>query len=228
MDKAQAFGQDPDARRRLLSWPSHLQVDGTERVGQAQEADLMSLPLASHLVEIASSPGDRILDPFGGVATIGVAANSMGRGFIGCEIDPARHAIGQSHLSPESVWFKGSLAAYDTSSLRADALITSPPFGRKDGDRRVFDHRYYDEMESIFARAGETVRDDGVAVIELMNWPEFPGGGDLIFRFFEFLIGDWSYVRELVFTSPDEAKISSIASHTWITIWIRKPGRLML
>jgi len=165
MSEAQVIRRNSDAWRRLLAWPSHIRVDGAERVGQAQEADLMSLPLASHLVEISSAPGDRILDPFGGVGTIGVAANRMGRNFTGCEIDPARHAVGQSHLSPDSVWFKGSLAAYDTLSLTADALITSPPFGRKDGDHRIFDCRYYNEMKLIFACAGGTVRDDGVAVI---------------------------------------------------------------
>lgn len=224
MSDTQSFRRDINVRRRLLDWPSHVQVDGTERVGKAQEPDLMSLPLASHLVEIASAPGDHILDPFGGVATIGVAANKLNRRFTGCEINPARHAVGMSHLSPENVWFKGSLAVYDTSQLTTDALITSPPFGRKDGDRRVFDDRYYDEMKSILVRASGTVRDEGVAVIELMNWPEFPGGGDLIFRFFQFLKDDWSYVRELVFTTPDESKISSIASHTWITIWMKKPA----
>ena len=223
MKEVQVLRQPPETRRRLLAWPSHLQVDGIERAGRAQEADLMSLPLAARLVEIASAPGDHILDPFGGIATIGVAANKMGRGFTGCEIDPARHAVGQSHLSAKSVWFKGSLAAYDTSGLTTDALITSPPFGRKESDHRAFDHRYYDEMRSIFSRASGTVRDGGVAVVELMNWPEFAGGEDLVFRFFQFMTEDWSYIRELVFTSPDQSNISSIASHTWITIWMKKP-----
>lgn len=225
MGEVQALQRRSECWRELLSWPSHVQVDGTETVGQAQGADLMSLPLATHLVEIASAPGERILDPFGGVATVGVAANRLGRRFVGCEIDPARHAIGQSHLATDSVWFNGSLTALDTSSLRTDALVTSPPFGRKSRDRRIFDLQYYDDMRSIFARAASTVHDGSVAVIELMNWPEFPGGADLVFRFFEFLADDWSYVRELVFTTADGSSISSIASHTWITIWLKKPGR---
>jgi tRNA G10 N-methylase Trm11 len=204
--------RDPAAIHRLLSWPSHICLNENDKVGQAQEADLMSLPLASHLLEIASAPGNCVLDPFGGVGTIGIAANRMGRTFIGCEIDPVRHNVGRSHLSSDSLWLQGSLTAFNTSHLIADALITSPPFGRKVGGRRLFDDLYYDEMKSVFARAHTIIREDGVAVIELMNWPEFPGGGELVFRFFEF-------VRELVFTSLDGAKISPTSSHTWITLW---------
>lgn len=223
MADAKSARSHVDTKRALLDWSSHISICETDRVGQFQDADIMSLSLAKHLVEIASNEGELILDPFGGVGTIGVAATQLGREFLGCEIDPKRYSIGSSNLPPNAQWLKGSFDCLELSELAADALITSPPFGRKVCGDRIFDEEYYDEMVSIFSRASENVRDGAIAVIELMNWPEFKGGGDLLFRFFEFLEKDWDFVREIVFTSGSGEHISPSASHTWLTIWMKKP-----
>jgi DNA modification methylase len=42
--------------------------------------------LAAHFIRLHSQPGDMILDPFGGAFTTGVAAQQMGRRFIGIEL----------------------------------------------------------------------------------------------------------------------------------------------
>ena len=41
------------------------------------------------LVNLASTPGETILDPFAGSGTTGVAAVKLGRRFVGIEIEPA-------------------------------------------------------------------------------------------------------------------------------------------
>ncbi len=45
------------------------------------------------LVNIASLPGETILDPFMGSGTTGVACAKLGRRFIGIEIDPGYFEI---------------------------------------------------------------------------------------------------------------------------------------
>lgn len=49
----------------------------------------MPLKLAQQLVAMCCPPGGLVLDPFCGNATTGVAANRIGRRFVGIEIDPA-------------------------------------------------------------------------------------------------------------------------------------------
>lgn len=43
--------------------------------------------LLDRIVKIASNPGDSVLDPFMGSGTTGVVAQSLGRNFLGFEID---------------------------------------------------------------------------------------------------------------------------------------------
>lgn len=54
--------------------------------------------LLSHLVEIASNPGDLVFDPFMGVGSSGVAAIKNSRNFIGCEIDKEYFNAAQSRI----------------------------------------------------------------------------------------------------------------------------------
>lgn len=54
------------------------------------------------LIADFTDPGELILDPFGGVASAGIAALSSGRRYIGWELDPQFHAIATARLgSPE-------------------------------------------------------------------------------------------------------------------------------
>ena len=45
------------------------------------------LELLCRILRASSRPGDRVLDPFSGSATTGVAAIRTGRRFVGCELD---------------------------------------------------------------------------------------------------------------------------------------------
>jgi hypothetical protein len=62
---------------------------GKERVkGTAAHPTQKPLRMLSHLVKVASLPGQLILDPFMGVGSTGEAALQADRKFLGVEIDP--------------------------------------------------------------------------------------------------------------------------------------------
>ncbi len=54
--------------------------------------------LMKYCIELISSPGDTIFDPFMGSGTTGVAAVQTGRNFIGCELDPDYFAIAERRI----------------------------------------------------------------------------------------------------------------------------------
>lgn len=55
--------------------------------------------LSDKLVEYFSKPNDLILDPMMGVGTTGISAISLGRRFVGCELDKDNFLIAQGRLS---------------------------------------------------------------------------------------------------------------------------------
>lgn len=56
-------------------------------------------PLAlRHLVDNYTDPGDLVLDPYGGTATMGSAAIGAGRSYQGSEVDPEMHRAGLERL----------------------------------------------------------------------------------------------------------------------------------
>jgi DNA modification methylase len=60
---------------------------GNERVKDPVHPTQKPLRVLRRLVELASAPGDLVLDPFMGVGSTGVAAVELGRRFVGIEID---------------------------------------------------------------------------------------------------------------------------------------------
>lgn len=62
---------------------------GNERIKEPKHPTQKPLKVMRRLIELASLPGDVVLDPFAGVASTGVAALELGRKFIGIEKDPS-------------------------------------------------------------------------------------------------------------------------------------------
>lgn len=60
---------------------------GAERLRNPHHPTQKPVRVLSRLIEIASNKGDVVLDPFMGVGSTGVAALSIGRKFIGFELD---------------------------------------------------------------------------------------------------------------------------------------------
>ena len=54
--------------------------------------------LIDRCLRASTNPGDVVFDPFAGTASTGVAALSLGRGFIGCEVDYEYAHIGSKRL----------------------------------------------------------------------------------------------------------------------------------
>jgi DNA modification methylase len=67
--------------------------------GKTQHPTQKPLWALRHCIELASSPGDLIYDPFSGVMSTGVAALEPGRRFIGIEIDQCYFNAGKYRMS---------------------------------------------------------------------------------------------------------------------------------
>lgn len=71
--------------------------------GEGKHKAEKPLDQALDLVSWFSDPGDMVLDPTCGRGTVGLACRILGRGFVGCELDPAEadraRARVDSHLS---------------------------------------------------------------------------------------------------------------------------------
>ncbi len=91
---------DKGKNRRLsdLSTPDVLTFPAVQGKGKLIPTQ-KPLPLAELLIRQSSSVGEIVLDPFCGSGWALVAAKSLGRRFIGVEIDPAMAEIAENRLA---------------------------------------------------------------------------------------------------------------------------------
>lgn len=75
---------------------------GRERVTDPKHPAQKPLKVMKRLIELATNPGDLVLDPFAGVGSTGVAAIELGRRFVGIELDAAYHSASCKRLSEQS------------------------------------------------------------------------------------------------------------------------------
>jgi len=75
---------------------------GNERLKDPKHPTQKPLKVMRKLIELASQPGDVVLDPFAGVASTGVAALELGRRFIGMENDQKYFEASCKRLAEES------------------------------------------------------------------------------------------------------------------------------
>jgi len=86
--------------------------------------------LAERLVTMFSFVGDRILDPFGGTGTTGVAASRLGRDSLSVEISPEYVRSAENRLRNEA----NKLTNLDSMSVSVDGLEDTVATDRGTGD----------------------------------------------------------------------------------------------
>lgn len=72
-----------------------------ERLSNPKHPAQKPLTVLKKIINIASNPGDIILDPFMGVGSTGAAAIQLGRKFIGMDIDPAYFNAARQRIAEE-------------------------------------------------------------------------------------------------------------------------------
>lgn len=71
---------------------------GRERVKNPVHPTQKPIKVLSHLIKLASKPGDLVFDPFMGVGSTGVAALQLNRYFTGIEIDPSYFKMAEQRV----------------------------------------------------------------------------------------------------------------------------------
>ncbi len=75
---------------------------------------VMPMDLAERCIVAGSKPGDVVLDPFGGAATTGIAAEKLGRHSVLCELNPEYVAIAEKRIADFRAARMGSASTTDT------------------------------------------------------------------------------------------------------------------
>ena len=100
---------------------------GKERVRNPVHPTQKPIRVLSHLIKLATNPGDRVFDPFMGVGSTGVAALQLNRHFTGIEIDSLYFEAAQQRIeavTPER--FAGELGGNEDITER-DGVSAEPP-----------------------------------------------------------------------------------------------------
>lgn len=71
---------------------------GVERLKNPKHPTQKPVKILEHIINIASNPGDIVLDMFMGVGSTGIAANNLGRKFIGIEIDETYYEAAKKRI----------------------------------------------------------------------------------------------------------------------------------
>ncbi len=79
--------------------------------GYADHPTQKPVGLLTPLLEYSCPPGGTVLDPMCGVASTLVAARSLGRGYVGIELDPHYCEVGARRLSQELPFFASETTA---------------------------------------------------------------------------------------------------------------------
>lgn len=85
--------------KRFLGWGSLPGYYYTTRQSGSGGGRGKPIDLMRAIVRDYSRPGDLVCDPCAGYATTGVAALTMGRRFVGSEVDPVVHALASRRLA---------------------------------------------------------------------------------------------------------------------------------
>ena len=104
---------------------SYIGSTNPERTGYPTQKPLA---LYERIIQASSNPGDFVLDPFCGCATTPVAAESLGRQWIGMDIWPGAHGIVIDRLNAaKQLWRPEDVKLATTPPERTDDADTAAP-----------------------------------------------------------------------------------------------------
>ena len=106
---------------RILGGP-----ENKERVGYPTQKPLA---LYERIIKASSNPGDMVLDPFAGCATTCVAAEQLGRQWVGMDIWKGSHKQVLDRLEKEGLAIRGRSTGHGQQALRRGDIkrTTKPP-----------------------------------------------------------------------------------------------------
>jgi len=86
--------------QNLISFTPHNKQSFNNDAHNIKHPTVKPIALMEYLLDLTTSPGDRVFDPFLGSGTTGIAAVNMRREFTGAEIDPDYFAIAAQRIDP--------------------------------------------------------------------------------------------------------------------------------
>ena len=107
-----------------------IQSQAKERTGYPTQKPL---PLYERMIQASSNPGDMVLDPFCGCATTPVAAERLGRQWVGMDIWDGAHQIVLDRLESEGLAVKGRRRRGQQLLTFGDITYSTTPPKRTDG-----------------------------------------------------------------------------------------------
>lgn len=96
--------EDSGAHHRGSIWWYGAGGNGHDPSAETGHPATFAEAFARDAVDVWSNPGDLVVDPFAGSATVGRACEDLGRRFIGAERVPKYHAIGMQRLAQRGLF----------------------------------------------------------------------------------------------------------------------------
>jgi site-specific DNA-methyltransferase (adenine-specific) len=141
------------------------------------------LALLHRIVKASSNPGDIVLDPFCGCATTCVAAQQLGRKWIGIDIEKQSVRILVERLSDDAGLFKDFVAT-DTIPIRTDIKIIEPSIPVK--------QQLYKQQRGLCNGCGTAFDIRHLEIDHIV--PKAKGGGDY-YENYQLLCGNCNRVK---------------------------------
>ena len=141
--------------------------NGKERVGYPTQKPLA---LLERIIRASSNEGDIVLDPFAGCATACVAAERLGRQWVGIDLSPKAVELVRARLSGETSNLTYRTAVIDRTDIPRRTDIDAPKNYRQNK------HVLYGQQEG---RCGGCAMDFPFKIMEVDHVvPQSKGGGD--------------------------------------------------
>jgi len=141
------------------------------------------LALLRRIVEASSSEGDIVMDPFCGCATTCVAAQQLGRKWIGIDIEKQSVQVLIQRLSDDAGLFKDFIAT-DTIPQRSDVKEVQPSESVK--------QRLYRNQEGMCNACGQSFESWNLEIDHIV--PKSKGGGDY-YENYQLLCGSCNRIK---------------------------------